>query len=136
MSGYRSQESQKRLNALRRELHQEYGIRYISRLNSIPKLEAMKKDPYYGILNTYRRYWDLEPYDFRARGITPRRGAWIKWKPLSRYDRQTVRGVGRFDAMADDYSCYVTYPLWVGNGYKNRRIRISIFQVVDYREDR
>lgn len=134
--GNRTEESLQRLYALRRECFRKHGIRYVGRVNSIKKLEEILADPYDAKMATWRRWSKIDPFDFRAKGITPKKGAYIKWKTRLPSERKYYRCVGRFVEMIDSEFCYVTYPLWLGNGYKNKKVRISIFQIVDYSEEK
>lgn len=133
--GRRTPESKERLNALKRECTAR-GIRYVWDIRSIPKLEAILADPYEHQLMAIERYWDLKPFDFRGKGITPKRRAWVRWEPYKRYERKKYRHVGRFVEDLGNGRCVVSYPLWLGYGYRDRKIEIDIFQIVDYREDR
>jgi hypothetical protein len=132
----RRRASQDEMNRLRRELKAVYGIRYTNRINSVRRLKAMMEDPYPHQLATFRRWWGIDSFDFRGKGITPKKGAYVKWVPKTRGERMTTRGVGRFVQHNNDGTSVVSYPVYLGFGYKNRNITIDTFQIVDYREDR
>lgn len=128
-------ESAERLNALRREVT-KLGIRYASRVSSIPQLERMIGDPYPHQIASYRKRWGIDSLDFREKGITPKPKAYVRWLPKRRDSRMRYRCVGRFVRDNGNGTCVVRYPLWLGNAYKDKLVTIDTFQIVDYREDR
>lgn len=135
MGGIHTPAHKEKLNRLRRECFAK-GIRYVSHLG-VRACEERLANPYPYQLETWVRRTGIKPYDFRAKGITPKPGSWVKWKPKHSYARMLYRCVGRLVSYdLDKMEAVVSYSVMVGGGYKSKRVTVHPFQIVDYREDR
>lgn len=121
-----------RIYELRRECTKR-GIGFVSHVGSVAELERRLANPYPWQVETWERKTGIKPFDLR--GVTPKPGAYVRWKPKGRWARESVRGIGRLVSYSEE-SAVIRYDMILGNGYKSRKITVHPFQITDYQEDR